>query len=210
MAQSFALPQPDYQRIYQVVYSVLEASGIAVTHRACIFFAAAGTMILREHYRREATISAGCMALMVDEQQARVVVYGREESAGFVNDAAAFHAWVECDGWLIDFMAPIMGDALLEDGHRWHLPRQMLQKRIVESKATLSDIQELGDFFIWHQPSLAEQLIDRQPVQFIDLLNICLSWYRPPPGPLNDLALADSHGPSQKLVLRAPSIVGVW
>lgn len=36
------LPLPDYQRIYQVLYSVLEASGIAVTHRACIFFATVG------------------------------------------------------------------------------------------------------------------------------------------------------------------------
>ena len=32
------LALPDYQRIYQVIYSVLEASEVARTHRACILF----------------------------------------------------------------------------------------------------------------------------------------------------------------------------
>lgn len=43
-------------------------------------------MILREHYGLAATISAGCLALMVDEQRANVVVYTRDEEGNFVND----------------------------------------------------------------------------------------------------------------------------
>ena len=103
---------PDYQRIYQVAYSVLEASEIAITHRACIFFASVGTLILRDHYQLPATISAGCMAMMVDERAANVAVYGRNQEGAFVSGENAFHAWCQCDGWLIDFMAPIMGTAL--------------------------------------------------------------------------------------------------
>ena len=80
MNQRPLLPLPDYQRIYQVIYSILETTGIAVTHRACIFFAAVGANILRKHHDLPATISAGCMALMVDEQRANVVVYGRDEN----------------------------------------------------------------------------------------------------------------------------------
>ena len=72
--------------------------------------------MLRDQYSLPATISAGCMALMVDEQKANVVVYGRDEGGVFVNDTEAFHAWVECEGWLIDFMSPIMGVAMREDG----------------------------------------------------------------------------------------------
>lgn len=60
------LPLPDYQRIYQVIYSVLEATEVARTHRACILFTIAGTLILREHYKLPATISAGFMGMMVD------------------------------------------------------------------------------------------------------------------------------------------------
>jgi hypothetical protein len=204
------LPLPDYQRIYQVTYSVLEASEIALTHRACIFFASAGAMILRDHYRLPATISAGCMALMVDEQSANVVVYGREEGGVFVNDNNAFHAWVECNGWLVDFMAPIMGIALREDGHGWDVPRRMLQKRIEDRQDRLEDIQHVGEFFIAHDRALTESLIDDQSIQFGDLLKACLAWYRRPPKPLKNIALADSHGPTKTLVARAPSIEGVW
>lgn len=204
------LPLPDYQRIYQVIYSVLEASGIAVTHRACIFFAAVGANILRKHHGLPATISAGCMALMVDEELANVVVYGRDENGVFVNDEKAFHAWVECDGWLIDFMAPIMGVALRQDGVDWPVPRRMLQKRLADRKDSLSDVQHLGEFFASHDHFLTESLIDGQSVQFFDLINACLAWYRKPPKPLKEIALADSHGPAKKLTLRAPAIDGIW
>lgn len=204
------LPLPDYQRIYQVIYSVLEASGIAVTHRACIFFAAVGANILREHHNLPATISAGCMALMVDEQRANVVVYGRDENGVFVNDEKAFHAWVECDGWLIDFMAPIMGVSLRHDGVDWPVPRRMLQKRLADRKNSLGEVQHVGEFFASHDHALTESLIDGQSVQFLDLMNACMAWYRRPPKPLKEIALADSHGPTKKLTLRAPSIDGVW
>ena len=48
MPRSPLLPLPDYQRIYQITYSVLEASEIAITHRACIFFASVGALMLRD------------------------------------------------------------------------------------------------------------------------------------------------------------------
>lgn len=204
------LALPDYQRIYQVIYSVLEASGIAVTHRACIFFAAVGAQILREYYDLYATISAGCMALMVDEQRAKVAVYGRDENGFFVNDEKAFHAWVECDGWLIDFMAPIMGAALRQDGVDWVVPRRMLQKHLDGRKSSLGEIQHVGEFFASHDRALTESLIEDQSVQFFDLMNACLAWFRRPPKPLKEIELADSQGPTKKLTLRAPSIDGVW
>ena len=43
---------------------------------------------------------------MVDGQQANLAAYGREEVGQFVNDGRAFQAWVQSDGWVIDFMAP--------------------------------------------------------------------------------------------------------
>lgn len=210
MSRRPLLPLSDYQRIYQVIYSVLEASGIAVTHRACIFFAAVGTNILRTHHALPATISAGCMALMVDEQRANVVVYGRDENGIFVNNETAFHAWVECDGWLIDFMAPIMGVALRQDGVDWSVPRRMLQKHLTDRKNSLGEIQHVGEFFASHDHALTESLIGGQGVQFLDLMNTCMAWYRRSPKPLREIALADSHGPTKKLTLRAPSIDGVW
>jgi hypothetical protein len=204
------LPLSDYQRIYQVIYTVLQASEIAVTHRACIFFASVGANILRTHHDLPATISAGCMALMVDEQRTNVAVYGRDENGAFVNNETAFHAWVECDGWLIDFMAPIMGVAFREDGINWSIPRRMLQKELIDGKNTLGEIQHAGDFFASHDRALTESLIDGQGLQFLDLMNTCMTWYRKSPKPLKAVSLADSHGPTKKLTLRAPSMDGVW
>ncbi|MCH8618132.1 DUF2026 family protein [Undibacterium sp. TS12] len=202
------LPLPDYQRIYQVIYSALESSKIAVTHRSCIFFAVAGASILREHYHLSATISVGSMALMVDEQQSNVVVYGRSENGYFVSDEKAFHAWVECDGWLIDFMAPIMGVALRKDGIDWSISPRMLQKHLDDSKSSLGEIRHLGEFIVGHNETLAESLIDNQSSRFFQLLNTCVTLYSKPQE--QSEALAHSYSPVTKLMRDAPSIDGIW
>jgi hypothetical protein len=86
------------------------------------------------------------MALMVDEQRANVVVYCRYEDGILVDNETAFHAWVECDGWLIDFMAPITGVALRQDGVNWPVPGRMLQKYLADRKNCLGEIQHVGSF----------------------------------------------------------------
>lgn len=211
-----ALPRPvlpflDYQRIYQVIYSVLEASASAHTHRACIFFASAGVLILRDHYNLKATLSAGSMALMVDESAAKVVVYGREENGKWVYDADGFHAWVECDGWLIDFMAPIMGDAMREGGHDVRIPRNMLQKRLIDGKPHIEEIAHVGDYFYHHDAAVAETILDTQGAAFGDLINACERWFRKPSKSMPPLSMhADGFKEPVPLVLRAPAIVGAW
>jgi Protein of unknown function (DUF2026) len=147
---------------------------------------------------------------MIDEANANIVVYGRHEEDVFVNDEKAFHAWVQCDGWLIDFMAPIMGTSLREDGGNWDVPRYMLQKRVENGKNSLGDIQHAGEFFIEHDYALTESLIDKQGLLFSDLMNVCLAWFRRPPRQLKSMAMGDSHGAPKNLVVRAPSIDGVW
>lgn len=203
------LPLPDYQRIYEVVYSVLHATEVAMTHRACLLFATAGTLLLRDTYRLPATLSAGCMAMMINEPSADVAVYGRLDDVG-QSDSNAFHAWVECDGWLIDFMAPIMGVAMREDGYTRPVPRQMLQKRLADGKSSVGEIQHAGEFYLQHDRALTESLLDRQPIGVSDLIEVCKTWHRRPPKPLKELMMGDSHGQPKRLVACAPSITGVW
>ncbi|MDZ5459275.1 DUF2026 family protein [Azohydromonas lata] len=214
MKRTPLLSLPDYQRIFQVAYSVLEASEIAITHRACLFFSSVGMLLLRKDYKLPATISVGCMALMVDEEKDSVVVYGREEEDKFVCDENGFHAWVECNGWMIDFMAPIMGVAFREDGGNIKVPRRMLQKRLSDQKASLSELQRVGDFFVVHDISLAEIVLNNQQSnQFEDLKNICLEWFRRPPKALRkDIMMGDSYvaTPKPLTTARVPSIDGVW
>jgi len=149
------------------------------------------------------------MGMLVEEKSSTVAMYGRMGDKP-ESDRRAFHAWVECKGWLIDFMAPIMGMALREDGHLLNVPRWMLQKPLIEQKASLNDLQHAGDFYIEHDYALAESLIDSQSAGSIDLANVCLAWFRRPPSALKELALGGNQGRPKKLVLRAPSIEGVW
>ena len=205
------LPLADYQRIYQVIYSVLETTRIATTHRACPFFATAGVTILQKHYGLPATLSVGALALMVDEKRANVVVFGRQENGEWVHDSKGFHAWVECNGWLVDFMAPIMGVALKEDGVGFDVPRNMLQKPLADRKDDPREIQHVGEFYCHSDKALAEALIDSQPAEFMDLLHVCETWFRKPPKALLPIALGGTDVQAPKpLVLRAPAIGGVW
>jgi hypothetical protein len=211
MAKRPLLPLADYQHIYQVIYSVLEASGGANTLRACSFFASAGALILREHYKVKAMIAMGSMALMVNEKAANVVVYGREEDGEWVYDSNGFHAWVECDGWLIDFMAPIMGDAFKESGVTFNIPRKMLQKRLEDRLPHPRAIQHEGEFCCANDPEIAHSVLDSQGSLFEDLLNICQHWYRKPPKALPLMGMGGTNISDPKpLILKAPAIVGVW
>lgn len=203
MNQQQPLSLPNYQRIYQFIYSVLEASGSAITHRSCVFFAATGAAILQTHYDLPATIGIGCMVLRVDKQRPNVVVYGRIENGYFVSDETAFHAWVECDGWLIDFMTPIMGVALQQAGADWVVPSRMLQKNLEDSKNSLGEIQHIGEFFVEHNAALADLVIDSQSARFFQLMDTCVDSYCKLPEPLRKTESAYIHSR-----LCAPSIVG--
>lgn len=205
------LPFKDYERIYQTIYSVIKSAGLA-RHRACLTFATAGMLLLRNHYGLDATISAGSMALMVDEESALVVVYGRQVNGQWIYDTKGFHAWVEVDGWLVDFMAPIMGQALIEDGCNFNVPRRMLQKPLTDQKNYAEEVQHEGEFFCYHDKAVTESLIDRQSHEFFNIIDVCQHWYRRPPAGMPPLArrLNGPSGSKSVVPLQAPSIDGVW
>lgn len=63
-AAKLQLTLPEYRRIYEVIHSVLE--GRANTPFACMFFAAAGALMLNKHYRISARAVAGAFLLCTD------------------------------------------------------------------------------------------------------------------------------------------------
>lgn len=166
--------------------------------------------MLRKHYKMPATISAGCFALMVDEAKANVVVYGNEVDGEWMCGPHAFHAWVECDGWLIDFMSPIMNVSLQDDGVGFSVPSRMLQKQLAVGCGSPRHLQRVGDFYAHHDSSLVNTLIDLQEDDFSDLLHVCDVWFCRPPKSMKPLALGGTHSVPRLLQLQAPSIEGVW
>lgn len=207
MEKRVPLPLADYQRIYQVIYSVLTAAE-GRAHRACSFFSVVGVTLLRDHYKLEATISAGLAVYQLTPDN--VLFFGRREGDRLVADGDAYHAWVEVDGFAIDFMAPLFADVAREEGMP-RAPRRMFQKSLAAMKG-LDEVSAPGDFMLQHEKQTASDVIDHFGARagHFDLMKVCQTWFERPPRQLRQMGMADSDGGRTMLTLRAPAIEGVW
>lgn len=205
------LPFADYCRIFRVIYSVLD--GRANTHRACIFFSIAGTLLLRRHYKLNALPVAGAAAYMVDSSKALVATFGTFNDERLVATPDAFHCWVECDGYAIDFMAPIFRENLDAAGIAQSIPRQMFQRPVVEMAETSDGLTYDGAFSLFPDQKRTMDVIDSFEAKKSsgDLANICAYWYKRPPKRIpQTLEMANDLGQVERLILQGPKISGVW
>ena len=122
------LPLPDYDRIFRVLHSAIDER--SHTGRACVFFAMVGTEILRKYYKLNAVPLTGAAAFAVNAKESSVLTFGRFENDRLISASDAFHCWIECDGFAIDFMAPIFQESMQSSGHQNIVPRRMFQRRL--------------------------------------------------------------------------------
>lgn len=205
------IPFADYCRMFRVIHSVLD--GRAHDNRACIFFAVAGTLLLRRHYKLNALPVAGAARYMVDAETAQAVTFGRFEGDRLVATPEAFHCWVECDGYAIDFMAPIFPESLAAAGIRQAIPRHMFQRRLAEMAKTTDELTRDGDFSLFPDQQRTMEVIQNFDAKHAsgDLANTCAHWYRRPPKKIAPtLDVANAAGAVQRLTLHGPEIAGVW
>lgn len=205
------LPLADYLRIYQVIHGVIATvdGKSHRAHRACSFFTIVGAVILRDRYRLEASISAGMAAYKLNEQD--LLFFGRKDEERLVADGDAFHAWIQLEGWAIDFMAPLFTDIAKEEG-RSAIPRKAFMRRLSEMK-DLHELSRPGDFMLHHDPKVASDVIDHwgEVPAHHDLKVVAERWFERPPKPLSrNIAVADSDGGQLPLTVTAPAIAGSW
>ena len=211
MSHKLVIPQTDYSRIFRVIFSVLD--GRAQTHQACSFFAMAGAGILRKHYNLKAHPLSGGAAYAVNDEDAVVATFGRIENNELMATRDAFHCWVECNGFAIDFMTPIFQENLQAAGSTATVPRRMFQKPLAAMSPTLP--QHFSSEGMFHLvPSLenTESMIKSfdAPAK-ADLAALCVYWYRRPPAPMNEsLDIQDDLGRITRLKLHGPDISGAW
>ncbi|MBN8727001.1 MAG: DUF2026 family protein [Xanthomonadales bacterium] len=203
------LTLPEYDRIYKVIYSILE--GRANTPHACMFFAIAGAMILNKHYKIPARPVAGAFLLCVNEVPSIFCIAKRGD--GIVTSGRdGFHFWVQTEHHIIDFMAPIFKGSAQGKGYDIAVPRKMFQRLISEEADSIDSLSKPGDYFTLPNPELTEEFIEsffeRGPDT--DLLCACDGWFKKHPKKLDDIALLDDCGKIYKLVLAAPAISGAW
>ena len=209
---SLLLTLVDYERIFRVIYTVLHGRA-KHTHRSCIFFAMAGAAILREHHRLDAKAVSGAAAYLVDEERRNVATFAAIEHGQFVATAERFHCWVECEGWVVDFMAPLFDESLSEYGMEWSIPRRMFQRRASESGLEPRDLAQGASFVMREFAERTRAMhaaFDTQAASG-DLCRICTYWYRRAPKRMeSQLDIGDDAGAVIRLELHGPAIVGVW
>ena len=182
-AQSL-IPFADYCRISRVISTVLTAAG-EETERACIFFANVGAAILRRHYKLEAMPVAGAAAyaIGVGRDHGLVATFGKLKGDHFFATPEAFHCWIECEGVVIDFMAPIFKENLRSSGIHATVPRRAFQKPLTAMSPTLPYKFRQGAFYLVPNRELTEGVRERFRKGGFEenLVNICLHFLRTPP-----------------------------
>lgn len=172
----FLMPLSEYNRIHQVAHGVLRDVGRP--EKACKFFACFGAMILNKHYKIPARAVAGGFALCIDDGP-EVAFFGQAENGRITTSPDGFHMWIQTEGHVVDFMAPIYPEAFADAGVTTTIPRRMFQRRLSSEAGSLSDLKSPGDYFTLPDPEMTEAMID----DFLgraantDLLLIADAWY---------------------------------
>ena len=207
------IPFVDYCRIFQVIFSVLD--GRAITHRSCIFFSVAGAAILRQHYNLRAFPVAGGAVYSVNRNDALVATFGVIEKNQLKSSSKAFHSWIQCEDYALDFMAPIFQENMLSSGFNSKIARRMFQKKLTEMSPNifLDGFNQEGDFFLAPSEIRTKEIINNfnSKLANSDLANICIHWYRRPPKKIDKiLKMQNDLGEITSLKLHSPEVTGVW
>jgi Protein of unknown function (DUF2026) len=205
------IPFPDYCRIFRVIYTVLDER--AKTHSACIFFAMAGAALLRKYYKFDAVAVCGAAVYAVGSDDGVVATFGKVENNELTATADAFHCWVECKSYVIDFMSPIFQENLHEHGCLTTVPRRGFQKPLAAMSPTLPHNFHEGVFHLVGSRERTEAMIKtfgEEPASG-DLVNLCLHWYRRPPRRIDStFDIEDDLGNIALLKLHGPDVAGFW
>lgn len=205
------LPFADYCRIFRVIYTVLD--GRAHTHRACIFFAVAGAIILRQHYKFKALPIAGAATYMVDSETSLVATFGKFEDDMLISTPDAFHCWIQCDGYAIDFMAPVFRENLQSAGISATIARKMFQRPLAQMASSSAELICDGAFSLFPDAERTQAMIENFETKATsgDLANVCSNWYRRPPKRMSEtIDMANDLGKIERLNLHSPEVSGVW
>jgi hypothetical protein len=213
MPQNPPISFQDYERIYQVIWSLLNAVG-AQTEASCVFFSVVGAAILQESHKLPAHPVAGAAEYAFDATGEHLVTYGAAAGGSLVTTSDAFHAWVECEGYAIDFMAPIFADVKKSKGQPGAYPRKMFQRRLDSAAQDgLPAASAFGSFAVFRDEARTQEIKDAFSAleTNIDLGALAMAWYKPSPLPIRQVfEFRDNETGVLKAKLKAPALVGSW
>lgn len=202
----------DYQRIHQVIRTVLDGAD-AHTERACIFFCIVGAFLLKEIYKKNAVPIAGAAFYFLDDKSGLTAAFASMNNNEIASSNKAFHCWIQCEGYIVDFMAPIFRESLKTSGHDNAVARKMFQKKLVNMAPSPNEMSMAGDFYHLPDIQLTQDMLQSfmQKNSNKDLLKVCMTWYKKPPKPIPQvLGLQSDDGKSVNMNLCKVELTGAW
>ncbi|MEM7579661.1 MAG: DUF2026 family protein [Cyanobacteria bacterium P01_A01_bin.80] len=214
----FLISRKDYEQIYKTIYSILKSETTnTLILQSCICFSIAGAFMLKEIYCLDATIAGGIAAYKVGNGDHSVATFADVSQGQFFCSENGFHCWVEANGWLIDFMAPIFPDAITSVGYQTKCESKMMQKSLDQMADSISSLETPGDFYVQKFPTFKDKIINiflakSESYDLLETLFDCsLLWYKRPPEKMYErVSITDRKGNIKNFSLQGKSLVGAW
>ncbi|MFZ6645726.1 DUF2026 family protein [Undibacterium sp. TJN25] len=213
-----------YQRLHNVIHS-LSNNFAHGPDRSCVFFSITGAALMHKHYQLDAQVVCGGGAVMLNDKPETALSWFVKRPDGTITTGhEAFHAWISCEGWLIDLTAPNYHEALegatlqnptneQQSVPSIKVPRMMLQKPLTETEKELDEVSKPGDCVFFPDIEVTTTVIDEafERVQLGDIINIAYNWHRPVPHKMeSSVTIMDNYGEVQTISLIRRELVGKW
>jgi hypothetical protein len=204
------IPLPDFEQIFRIIHGVLLNEKFNPA-KSCQYFGIIGAAILHIHYKQKAHPVAGFAAYRVDERN--VMSFGVEKDGVRTSGSDAFHCWVQCGNWLLDFTSALFPEILNSCGIQKTYERKMFQKQESEMSHSVSELRNPGHFVYAGNQDLTNQIVASffsVPLN-VDLVDICVDWYRRPPRKMLEInPVSDAKGNVKQTKLSPLLLSGAW
>lgn len=206
------IPLCDYERIFRVVHSVSKAAG-NTPGKSCIFYNVAGAYLLETNYKIRAQPVMGAAFFYLHSPSSTVLSYGIANDSEVASSGDAFHCWVQAEDYVVDFTAPVYGEALRQVGFTHKLQRKMFQRPFSKMADHPHAMSEEGDYFAYPSVELTNELMARfgTSQQAQDLVNVCAHWFKKPPKRIEEeFRTTDGKGIVEVMPLSKIRLSGAW
>jgi hypothetical protein len=202
----------DFERVFQIVHGVLLSEHGDPT-RACLHFGIIGAAILRKYHGLPACPVVGAAGYNLGQHCNDVLCFADVHQVGPQSTIDAFHCWIEVDGWVVDFTAPLFGEMYRASGRLSQVPLKAMQKQLTRATASITGLAELNAFWFQRNQTLETQLLAgfSDKSANMDLVNICSDWYKPTPKPIYpSISVGNQRGEVKEVRLSPTKLGGLW
>ncbi|HLD63895.1 MAG: hypothetical protein A2522_05835 [Gallionellales bacterium RIFOXYD12_FULL_53_10] len=207
------LTLPEYERLFRIIHAVVENEG-GDSSKACLFFGIAGAHLLSSHHRfKTARLVAGIAGYNLRTPTNLSIVLGKVEGGELLSNEDHFHCWIEVDGWIIDFTAPLFDEMAPAERKGAAVPRLMFQKPVLAGARSFDGLNTPGAYIHVPNAELTAALMIHfaQKPAHSDLIGICEQWHvRPPKKMAPSVGIGDQHGNLNEVRLSRIRVEGAW